>query len=70
VDIEVVQRNGEVRAGGIEHDTLFPTPEKVLAKFRRLTSPLAGVPGDRIIDTVMNLEKLADIHELTALLRH
>jgi 2-methylcitrate dehydratase PrpD len=70
VDIEVVQRNGEVRAGGIEHDTLFPTPEKVLAKFRRLTSPLAGVPGDRIIDTVMNLEKLADIRELTALLRH
>jgi 2-methylcitrate dehydratase PrpD len=69
VDIEVVQRNGEVRAGGIEHDTLFPTQEKILAKFFRLTEPLPGVPAQEIIDVVMRLEKVRDIRELTDLLQ-
>lgn len=69
VDIEVVQRNGEVHAGGIEHDTLFPTQDKILAKFRRLTAPLPGVPAQEIIDVVMRLEEVRDIHELTDLLQ-
>jgi 2-methylcitrate dehydratase PrpD len=69
VDIEVVQRNGEVRAGGIEHDTLFPTQDKILAKFLRLTQPLPGVPAQEIIDVVMRLEKVRDIRELTDLLQ-
>ncbi len=70
VDIEVVQRDGTVYAGGIEHDTLYPTPDKIVAKFRRLTRALPEVPAERIIEVVMRLEEVRDINELTELLRH
>jgi 2-methylcitrate dehydratase PrpD len=68
IDIEVVQRDGVRRAGGVEHDTLFPTREKTMAKFRRL---VAGLPfdGEAIIATVMRLEHRADVRQLTDLLR-
>jgi 2-methylcitrate dehydratase PrpD len=69
VDIEVVQRDGSVRAGGIEHDTLYPTAEKVVAKFRRLTAARPRIPAEKIIEAVMNLENVRDIHELTDLLQ-
>lgn len=68
IDIEILQRDGVRKVGGIEHDTLFPTEEKIVAKFRRLG---AGLPFDteRIISTVMRLDEEKDIHTLTDLLR-
>ena len=68
IDIEIVQRDGVKRVGGIEHDTLFPTHDKIVAKFRRLGT---GLPFDteKIIATVMRLEEEKDIHALTDLLR-
>lgn len=68
IDIEVTQRDGTVCAGGIEHDTLFPTKDKILAKFRRLTSTLL-VDTEKVISTVMELESVDDIRVLTDLLR-
>jgi 2-methylcitrate dehydratase PrpD len=69
IDIEVVQRNGHVHAGGIEHDTLHPTHDKVLAKFRRLAATLPGVDAEAIIDVVMRLEEVRDIRNLTDLVQ-
>jgi 2-methylcitrate dehydratase PrpD len=68
IDIEVLQRDGVRKVGGIEHDTLFPTEEKIVAKFRRLG---AGLPFDaeKIISTVMRLDEEKDIRTLTDLLR-
>jgi 2-methylcitrate dehydratase PrpD len=68
LDLEVVQRNGTLRASGIEHDTLFPTKDKVLAKFRRLTGPLP-IDTEKVIATMMELERVDDIRALTDLLR-
>jgi 2-methylcitrate dehydratase PrpD len=68
IDLEVMQSDGVRRAGGIEHDTLLPTEDKILAKFRRLT---AGLPVDTeaVIATVLALEDVDDIRVLTDLLR-
>ncbi len=68
LDLEVVQKNGTLRASGLEHDTLFPTNDKVLSKFRRLTAPLP-IDTERVIAVVMELEKVDDIRVLTDLLR-
>jgi 2-methylcitrate dehydratase PrpD len=68
LDLEVVQRNGTFRASGIEHDTLFPTKEKIFTKFRRLTGPLP-IDTEKVIATVMELERVDDIRVLTDLLR-
>ena len=69
VDIEVHQSDGSIRASGIEAETLFATPEKVIAKFMRITAGLAGIERQRIVDTVMALERSASIGDLTRLLR-
>lgn len=68
LDLEVVQKNGTFRASGIEHDTLFPTRDKVVAKFRRLTAPLP-VDTEKILAVMMELERVDDIRALTDLLR-
>jgi 2-methylcitrate dehydratase PrpD len=68
VEIEVSQRDGTLRAGGIENDTLFPTPGKVIAKFRQLAARVEDIDAERILETVMRAERLASIHELTRLL--
>jgi len=69
LDLEVVQQGGATfRASGVEHDTLFPTKDKVLAKFRRLTGPLP-IDTEKVIAVMMELEKVDDIRVLTDLLR-
>ncbi len=69
VDIEVVQGERAIRASGIEAETLFPTPEKVIAKFTRITGELHGIERQCIIDAVMALERIGAIGDLTRLLR-
>lgn len=68
VDIEVYQTDGIIRASGIENETLFPSLDKVVAKFYRITAQLSGLDRDRIIQTVMSLEKLDNIEDLMKLL--
>jgi 2-methylcitrate dehydratase PrpD len=68
LDLEVVQRNGTFRASGVEHDTLFPSKEKVIAKFRRLTGPLP-VDTEKVLAVILDLENVDDIRVLTDLLR-
>lgn len=67
VEIEVVQRDGTVKTDGIENDTLIPTPEKVIAKFRRLVENVSGIDGESVIETVLRLDHVTRIRELTDL---
>ena len=69
VDVEVIQGNGVLRASGIETETLFPTADKVIAKFMRITKHLDWLERDRIVETVFALDQLAEIGSLTALLK-
>ncbi|MVW72838.1 MmgE/PrpD family protein [Bordetella sp. 15P40C-2] len=67
VDVEIVCRNGTRYAGsGREMDTLKPTFAKVVAKFQRLTSDLAPTQADRLLETVLNLQDIKKIDELTS----
>ena len=68
VEIEVLLADGAVKVDGIENDTLRPTADKVIAKFRRLTAGVEGVDPERILEAVMRVERLAGIGELTKLL--
>jgi hypothetical protein len=46
----------------------LPTAEKVIAKFRHLTARVAGIDAERVLETVLRMERLASVHELTKLL--
>ncbi len=54
---------------GFEMDHLTPTGEKTIAKYHRLTDGLPAAPVQRLFDTVMSLEHLADVRALGAQLR-
>ena len=54
---------------GLEMDHLMPSPERTMAKYRRLTDGLPAAPVQRLLDTVMALEHLADVRALGAQLR-
>jgi 2-methylcitrate dehydratase PrpD len=54
---------------GSEGATLKPSRDKVLAKFRRLATPVLGYRARSVEERVMNLESLPNLHELTSLLR-
>ena len=58
-----------LRASGIETETLFPTADKVIAKFTRITQHLPWLERDRIVETVLALDQLPAIGALTALLK-
>ena len=68
VDVEVYQTDGVIRASCTENDTLFPSLDKVVAKFFRITSGLPGLDRDRIVETVMSLDQVTDIEDLMKLL--
>ena len=68
VDVEVYQTDGVLRASGTENETLFPSLDKVIAKFFRITSGLPGLKRDQIVETVMALDRVADIEDLMRLL--
>ncbi len=68
VDVEI-DCGGTMHAlSGLEMDTLQPTKEKIVAKFRRLTSFMPGEQSEKILAMVLDLERLEHISELTALL--
>ena len=68
VDVEVYQTDGVLRVSGTENETLFPSLDKVIAKFFRITSDLPGLNRDQIVETVMALDRVADIEDLMKLL--
>ncbi len=67
VDLEVVHRKGTRTVAAVEQEMLFPTKEKVIAKFRRLTKELP-VDSDAIVKAVMGVDGMSDIRNLTGLL--
>ncbi len=69
VTIEIETGRGRLRNDGTEGETLHPTEEKVVAKFRRLLVPRLGPITEEILQDVLHLEDVADIRTLTARLR-
>jgi 2-methylcitrate dehydratase PrpD len=69
VDIEVVCANVSYTISGLEMDSLTPTPEKIVAKFRRLSAHLPAGRVEEILHVVLALEDVPHIGALTALLR-
>jgi 2-methylcitrate dehydratase PrpD len=70
VDLEVVCAGTTHAISGLEMDSLTPTMEKIIAKFRRLTAPhMPARQSEAVLDRVLALEDLPRIEALTALLR-
>jgi hypothetical protein len=69
VKIAIQYGNEVYSIEGSEGETLLPTEEKVVAKFKRLTSQILGPKMDCVIDDVLNLEKIVTIDQLTQKLR-
>jgi len=69
VDLEVACAGQVYRTAGLEMDSLTPTTEKIVAKFRRLTAHLPAGRGEQVLQTVLHLEDVGRIGELTSLLR-
>lgn len=69
VDVAVVCDGVTFRLSGLEMDSLRPTPDKIIAKFRRLTADLPQNRSDQVLQTVLKLEDVRHIRELTSLLQ-
>lgn len=69
VDLEVVCAGVSYTASGLEMDSLTPTTEKIVAKFKRLTAHLPSNRGEELLRLVLALEDVLDVSELMALLR-
>jgi 2-methylcitrate dehydratase PrpD len=69
VDIEAVCGGVSYAASGLEMDSLTPTTEKIIAKFKRLTAHLPSKRSDDVLEMVLALEDVPRIGALTALLR-
>jgi 2-methylcitrate dehydratase PrpD len=69
VFVDVLHDGKSYSDEGFEMDHLLPTPEKIIAKFRNLTAALPAPQSESLLDSVMNLEKLASVRTLAALLR-
>ncbi|WP_157793056.1 MmgE/PrpD family protein [Bordetella genomosp. 8] len=70
VDVEIAMIDGRhLRRTGSEGETMRPSREKTETKFRRIAAPASHGRAERIIDMVSKLETIADVNELTALLR-
>lgn len=66
VDIEITCGDATYSASGMEMDTLRPSTDKVIAKFRRLTAGLAPEKSERLLQTVLALQDLQQIDGLTS----
>lgn len=65
-----IDEGGETRSlEGIEGETLVSSAEKVIAKFHRLASPVLGSHAQSVLQGVLRLEHLPNLHDLTAPLR-
>lgn len=69
VFMEIIYDGEKYRLTGVELETMLPTTEKIVAKFKRLTADFFGKRMDQVIDTVLNLDRVAQIRELTDQLR-
>jgi hypothetical protein len=69
VDVELDSEGVTYALSGLEMDTLQPSEEKIVAKFRRLTAALPADRSEEILERVLNLENLGRIEDLTALLQ-
>jgi 2-methylcitrate dehydratase PrpD len=69
VYMEIIYDGEKHRLAGVEMETMLPTTEKVAAKFTRLTTEFFGKRVDRVRDTILNLDRVARIRELTDQLR-
>jgi 2-methylcitrate dehydratase PrpD len=70
VDLEVVCAGASHRISGLEMDSLTPTTDKIIAKFRRLTAGhMPAEKSEALLNMVLTLEDLPHIGALTALLR-
>lgn len=69
VDLAIYSEGRCYQLSGKELDTLRPSLQKTIAKFRRLTMQHPKDWADRLLEAVLNLENLRDIRGLTALLQ-
>jgi hypothetical protein len=70
VDLEVFCAGASHRISGLEMDSLTPTTDNIIAKFRRLTAPhMPAEKSEALLNMVLTLEDLPHIGALTALLR-
>lgn len=69
VFLEVVHDGRKLDAVGVEVDTMRPTTEKIVSKFRRLAGGFLGQRTDAVIDLVLNLERAKSVRALTDQLR-
>jgi 2-methylcitrate dehydratase PrpD len=69
VDVEVVCNGATFRLSGLEMDSLRPTLDKIVSKFRRLTADLPQNRSEQVLQTVLKLEDVRHIRELTSLLQ-
>jgi len=68
VELEVTQRGHTLCVTGIECETLRPTPDKILAKFRRLVREVPAIDADRVIEQVLKLDTAPDLRGFSAAL--
>ncbi|HEY4067364.1 MAG TPA: MmgE/PrpD family protein [Burkholderiaceae bacterium] len=69
IRLDVAFAGQQVSASAFEMDALRPSLEKSVAKFRRLTASLLGAKADEIVRTVLALETVRNIRDLTDQLR-
>lgn len=69
VTIDIEHGGERLSIEGSEGATLKPSRAKVIAKYRRLAEPILGAHAATVEQHVLNLTTLADLRELTALLR-
>jgi len=69
VCLEIIYDGETYRLAGVEMETLLPTTAKVVAKFKRLTMGFFGERMDQVLDTILNLDRVTQIRELTDQLR-
>jgi 2-methylcitrate dehydratase PrpD len=69
VDLEVFCAGAAYQASGLEMDSLTPTTDKIVAKFRRLTGHLPGGRAEQLLQMILALEDVKHLSDLAALLR-
>lgn len=69
VQLEVVYDGTAHCMRAAEAETLRPTADKIVAKFRRIAADSLGSRTDSVLDAVLHLESMQNIRELTDQLR-
>jgi 2-methylcitrate dehydratase PrpD len=69
VDLEVICAGSAYQVSGLEMDSLTPTTEKIVAKFRRLTAHLPGDRGEQLLQMILALDDVRHVSDLAALWR-